>query len=94
MPDPLEGLLVVAAGTGRVTDDPGIQTAATSERLTEGRVLRSAVIGVAAQSGRSDAEPAVPLDRAAESARRGLDRYTPSRAMRSRTGTSPVSRSG
>jgi hypothetical protein len=155
VPDPLQGLLVVAAGPGRVADKAGRERSVAGERRAEERELGPAVPGVLEKGGGGDGEAAVPLHRAAQPAGpvldrggtvagiqdQGLDvsgdldravnvrldvvvervrvvgfrqldqgrepvrpplltrvsncdRYTPSRAIRSRIGTPPTSRSG
>jgi hypothetical protein len=48
VPDPLEGLLVVAAGARCVTDDARIETAVTGERQAESHELGTPVLGMLA----------------------------------------------
>jgi hypothetical protein len=77
MPDPLQGLLVIAARPRRRADDPRVQGAVDRDPRGQPDVLRPPVAGVAPQFRQREPEAAVPLDRAAQPARRGLDGGAP-----------------
>ena len=74
VPDPLQGLLVVAASPGCVADKAGRERSVAGERCAEARELGPAVPGVLEKGLGGDGEAAVPLDRAAQPAGRVLDR--------------------
>jgi len=72
VPDALEGLFIVSAGTRGVADDSRVEPAITGERYAERHELGSSVPGVPAQLGSGQAVAVVPLDRAGQPIGRGL----------------------
>jgi hypothetical protein len=74
VPDPLECLRVVTAGAGGVPDDARVEATVDRDLGTQVDVLRAAVIRVAPQLVDGKPEAGVPLDRAAQAARRAFHR--------------------
>jgi len=68
MPDPFESLLIVATGLRGTADHRRVEKSVACKRSSQLRIVRSPILRMAAKLFGAEPEPAVPLDRAWQSA--------------------------